>query len=89
MPISSLPNDFYIHEEKQHRLIGRRRGRAFRLGDAVTVRLAEANPVTGGLILTVIEPDGEGEAPRQGRPLTRPKQRHGGGPPRGRQARRR
>lgn len=87
VPISSLPNDFYIHEEKQHRLVGRRSGRAFRLGDAVTVRLAEANPVTGGLILTVLEPDGEDAAPRRGRPLpAQSKHRRGGGP---RKARRR
>jgi ribonuclease R len=55
VPIGSLPGDFYHHEEAQHRLIGRRSGRVYRLGDPVTVRLAEANNVTGGLILRIVE----------------------------------
>jgi ribonuclease R len=55
LPMSSLPSDFYLHEEHQHRLIGRRWGRIYRLGDTVTVRLREANVVTGGLILELIE----------------------------------
>ncbi len=61
VPIGSLPGDYYHHEEQQHRLIGRRSGRIYRLGDPVTVRLAEANPVTGGLIMKIIE-DGEDES---------------------------
>jgi ribonuclease R len=55
VPMSSLPPDYYIHEEHQHRLVGRRWGRIFRLGDTVTVRLREANPITGGLVLELIE----------------------------------
>lgn len=72
VPISSLPSDFYLHEEAQHRLVGRRWGRVYRLGDTITVRLAEANAVTGGLILTPLEPASEDATPR----------RHGAGPPR-------
>jgi ribonuclease R len=55
LPMSSLPSDYYIHEENQHRLIGRRWGRIYRLGDIVTVKLREANTVTGGLILELLE----------------------------------
>jgi ribonuclease R len=55
VPMSSLPDDYYVHDEKSHRLVGRATGRAFRLGDAVEVRLAEANPITGGLILEMME----------------------------------
>jgi ribonuclease R len=69
VPIGSLPGDFYHHEEAQHRLIGRRSGRVYRLGDAVTARLAEANPVTGGLILRIIEE--EGALMRSGAPSNR------------------
>jgi ribonuclease R len=92
VPISSLPNDFYVHEEKQHRLVGRRRGQAYRLGDAVTVRLAEANPVTGGLILTVLEPETEGaDGAPQRRPsaATRPFRTQRSGAPRTQRQRRR
>jgi ribonuclease R len=91
VPIGSLPNDFYIHEEKQHRLIGRRWGRTYRLGDAVTVRLAEANPVTGGLILSVLETASadDDDASLRHRAAARAKHRQGGGAARSRKLRRR
>jgi len=53
VPMRRLPEDFYIHDEAQHRLVGRRTGRVFRLGDAVTVRLEEADAVTGSLLLSL------------------------------------
>ncbi|MDO8426087.1 MAG: S1 RNA-binding domain-containing protein, partial [Deltaproteobacteria bacterium] len=37
--VSSLLDDYYIFDEKAHSLTGEHRKRAFRLGDAVTVRL--------------------------------------------------
>jgi ribonuclease R len=49
VPISAIGGDFYHHDERRHRLVGRRTGRAFALGDAMMVRLAEADPVTGSL----------------------------------------
>ncbi|MHA1599649.1 MAG: ribonuclease R [Alphaproteobacteria bacterium] len=57
VPMSLLPDDFYDHVEAQHALIGRRWGRVFRLGERVQIRLREAEPVTGGLILELIESD--------------------------------
>jgi len=41
--ISSIPDDYYIYEEKQHRLIGRRRRRIFRLADRVKVRVEKVD----------------------------------------------
>jgi ribonuclease R len=55
LPIRSLPDDYYIHDEKRHRLVGRTTSRAFRLGEAMAVRLVEADPITGGLILALAE----------------------------------
>ena len=55
VPISSLPDDFYVHDEARHRLVGRRSKRVYSLGEAVEVRLAEANPVTGGLIFQLLD----------------------------------
>ena len=49
VPISTLGDDFYRHDERRHALVGARHGRVFRLGDAVSVKLVEATPVTGGL----------------------------------------
>ncbi len=55
VPMSLLPDDYYDHDEPGHRLVGRRWGRSFDLGAAVTVRLKEAVPITGGLILELVE----------------------------------
>ena len=54
IPISTLPSDFYDHDERRHRLLGRRFGRSFTLGESVTVRLVEANAVTGSLVFALI-----------------------------------
>lgn len=52
---SSLPGDYYVHDERSHSLIGRRTRKRYRLGDAVTVRLLEAVPVTGGLLFEIVK----------------------------------
>ena len=50
LPISSLPDDTWMHDEATQSLTGRNTRTTFRLAQDVTVRLAEASPVTGGLI---------------------------------------
>jgi ribonuclease R len=45
IPISGLGNDFFVYEEKQHRLRGRSGGKTFRLGDPLRVRLVEIDEV--------------------------------------------
>ncbi len=60
VPIASLPNDFYDHDEAGLALVGRRWGRVYRLGERVMVRLVKAEPLTGGLLLELIEgPDSD------------------------------
>ncbi len=54
VPIRTLPSDYYIHDESQHALIGRRTGRIFRLGAQVLVRLVEADPLTGSTLFELI-----------------------------------
>lgn len=61
VPISTLGSDFFHHDEIIHALIGERTRIAYRLGDSVRVRLAEAVPVTGGLRFELLE--GGSEAP--------------------------
>ena len=39
VPVSSLGDDFYVYEQKQHRLRGRSSGRIYRLGDPLRVQL--------------------------------------------------
>jgi ribonuclease R len=61
IPVSSLPDDYYVHDEKRHSLVGRRWGRSYRLGERHRVRLAEANPMTGGLIFTLVGEEDDAE----------------------------
>jgi ribonuclease R len=56
LPISSLPGDFYEYEPRRQRLLGRRSRRVFRLGDALSVRLVEADPVSGRMLFHLEEP---------------------------------
>jgi ribonuclease R len=49
IPMRALGADYFRHDEKRHALVGQRSGVVYRLGDAVSVRLAEAVPLTGGL----------------------------------------
>ncbi len=41
--VADLTDDFYRYDETGHRLVGQRRGRAIRLGDAVRVRVKGVN----------------------------------------------
>jgi ribonuclease R len=64
VPMRSLGDDFYVHDEARHRLIGRRHGRSFTIGDPVRVRLAEANAVTGSLLFALVEDADRADARR-------------------------
>ena len=55
VPVSSLPDDFWMHDEATATLNGRRSRLSFRLAQEVEVRLAEASPVTGGLVFHVMQ----------------------------------
>jgi ribonuclease R len=45
VPISALGSDFFVYEEKQHRLRGRSSGKTYRLGDSIRVKLVEIDEV--------------------------------------------
>src|SRR5262249_2878648 len=62
VPISPLPADFYDHDEASHALVGRRWGRTYRLGERVAVRLVQAEALTGGLLLELIEGSNDAES---------------------------
>jgi ribonuclease R len=75
IPISSLPSDFYDHDERGHALVGRRWGRLFQLGARVEVRLLAAAPLTGGMTFEIVsggdfaapsEPVSDADRPRYG-----------------------
>jgi len=54
IPIRTLGNDYFFHDERAHALIGEVSGAMFRLGEPVEVRLAEAAPITGGLVFELL-----------------------------------
>lgn len=49
IPASSLDDDYYHYVEAQQAMVGDHHGRAYRLGDAVQVRLVEAIAMAGAL----------------------------------------
>ena len=75
IPVRSLGSEFFHFDAGDQTLQGSDTGLTLGLGQRVTVRLAEAVPVTGGLMLELIEVDGK--APKRG---PRPQRR--GGPAR-------
>jgi ribonuclease R len=63
IPVSSLGDQYFIHDDHLHALIGERTGERWRLGRLVSVRLKEATPITGGLLLEMLS---EPEPPEKG-----------------------
>ncbi len=78
-PMASLPDDFWVFEEASQSLLGKRTRLSFQLAQNVEVRLAEARPVTGGLIFNVLT--GAGSKPVKAfSPQRQPKPAAGKGP---------
>ena len=78
VPISSLPDDFYVHDEPHHALVGKRTRRTFQLGQRLDVELREANTLTGSMVFNLA---GEAERgpppPKRGPAPFRPPRRKG------------
>ncbi len=51
IPMRMLPDDYYVHDEEHHMLIGRHTGKVYRMGAQMSVRLHESDPFTGSTIL--------------------------------------
>ncbi|MEM8798800.1 MAG: ribonuclease R [Pseudomonadota bacterium] len=67
LPISSLGDEYFIHDEPRGQLVGERSGDCYRLGDRFEVELIEADRLTGGLRV-----DHHGRAPRRLKKHDRP-----------------
>ncbi|WP_299132873.1 ribonuclease R [uncultured Amaricoccus sp.] len=73
IPISSLGREYFAYDAGTQTLTGERTRRVIGLGARVTVRLAEAVPVTGGLLFELLTIDGRamaggGKSPVRGTP---------------------
>jgi ribonuclease R len=84
--VSSLGDEYFIHDDRAHALVGERSGRRWRLGRMVEVRLLEATPITGGLLFEMLS-EAEAADPNAPRPRLGVRGRPGGpqrqGPKRG------
>ena len=58
IPIRELGREFFHYDEASQSLIGADTGTTFGIGQRVTVRLVEAVPVTGGLVLQLLTVEG-------------------------------
>ena len=70
VPVSRLGGEYFVHDDRTHALVGERTGARWPLGMTVQVRLAEATPITGGLLFEMLSepspPDPNAPRPRLG-----------------------
>jgi ribonuclease R len=71
VPIKTLGEEYFDHDEPGQALIGRRSGATWRLGDRVRVRLREAEVATGGLLFEMLERTAATAADRPAGPRVR------------------
>jgi len=65
LPARVLGTEYFRHDERRHALVGDRSGTVYSLGDIVSVRLAEAAPLTGGLRFDLAEAAAPSQKPRR------------------------
>jgi ribonuclease R len=58
VPISSLGREYFAYDADAQTLTGETSRRVLGLGQRVLVRLAEAAPITGGLLFELLEVEG-------------------------------
>ena len=67
VPVRSIGREYFHYDRESQTLSGSETGLKLGLGQRVTVRLAEAVPVTGGLLLDLIEVEGQALSRRPAR----------------------
>lgn len=80
VPVRDLGDEYFIHDDRAHALVGQRTGKRWTLGRMVDVRLLEATPITGGLLFEMISEPAPAD-PNAPRPRLGVRDR--GGPPSG------
>ena len=70
IPVGSIGAEYYVYDRDEQTLRGEKSGLVLGIGQRVTIRLSEAIPVTGGLMLELLEVEG--------RKLPRPSRGKGG-----------
>lgn len=81
--ISMLPDDQYDYDDRSHTLVGRRRGRVFRLGGTVRVVVKEVDLVNRNLELTLVTGGKKSDEPKPAKREFVPNRDRNGPPKRG------
>jgi len=68
VPVSTLGNEYFRHDEAAQALIGENSGTRYAAGDRLKLRLGEANALTGALKFEPVDADGNPIEQRGGRP---------------------
>jgi ribonuclease R len=55
IPMNTLPDDYYFHDEKRQALVGKRTKRVFQLAQPVVVKLEQADGLTGSMQFSIVE----------------------------------
>ena len=55
MPMRSLPEDYYELDQGNRRLVGRRGGFVFTMGDVLQAQIQSVEPASGGILLTFLD----------------------------------
>ncbi len=70
--VSTIDDDYYHHDEEHYRMVGRRTGRTFRLGDRVKVQVVKVEELLKEIDLMLLEGDSHGP----GKKPTGPRGKH-------------
>lgn len=70
IPVSTLHDDVYIHDESTHKLTGRSGRTVYTLGDRIVVILKKADPLTGGMIFEIVRTEQTSPGARTPQPPT-------------------
>ncbi|QIE54266.1 ribonuclease R [Pikeienuella piscinae] len=77
VPISSLGAEYFRYDEARAALVGEKTGKTITMGARARVRLAEAAPLTGGLLFELLDAEGFGKPARAASRGGAPKRRLG------------
>ena len=68
VPARTIGDEYFRYDEAGHAMVGSRSGDSYRLGDRVTVKLAEAAPVAGALRFELLSEARSGGSKRRAEP---------------------
>ena len=73
VPIRTIGDEYFRHDEARHALVGRDTGATHRLGDAVEVRLVEVAPVAGALRFELLSEGRPAPTSKRAKPGRKPR----------------